>query len=104
MEGVSKNYGIEKLSPHLFWDVDRKNIEWEKNCHFLVQRILEYGFENDWEILKKQFGIKKIAKIATELRSLDDLSLNFIATISDIPIQNFRCYNTKQLQPHYSGY
>jgi len=100
----TSQHKISDLSPHLFWDVDRSKIEWDKNPHFLVQRILEYGLDNDWQILKSKYGIKKLAKVATELRSLDKIAMYFVGTISNTPIQKFRCYTLKQLIPHYSGY
>lgn len=35
-----ESYEIADLSPHLFWDVERENISWQKDSHFLVQRVL----------------------------------------------------------------
>jgi len=98
------NKKISLLSSHLFWDVDRDAVNWEEDASFLVQRILEYGKDEDWQLLKQTYGIAKIAKIATKLRSLDDISLHFIATISNTPLEKFRCYKNKQLHPHFSGY
>ena len=95
---------ISDLSPHLFWDTEFSNITWEKNSDFLVQRILEYGKESDWKILLNQYSVQQIAEIATKLRSLDEVALSFISTISKIPIQNFRCYTPKPSTQHYSGY
>ena len=100
----SKDYQISDLSPHLFWDVDVQQLDWEKNLHFLIQRVLEYGVDRDWQILKQKFTIAQLAQISTELRTLDDKALHFIAAISHTPITQFRCYTTGQLGRDYSGY
>ncbi len=98
------SYKISDLSPHLFWDVDRDKIKWKEHPHFLVQRVLEYGVESDWQLLKMKFGVKNIAKVATELRTLDEVAMHFIGTISNTPIEKFRCYKHRQSVPHFSGF
>jgi hypothetical protein len=42
-----------------------------------------------------------IAAIAKELRTLDDKTLNFVAVLSNTPLTEFRCYNTKRSQENY---
>jgi len=66
-----------------------------------VGRVLDYGLMEDWILLRETFGIKGIAEIALNLRELDPVSLNFIATISKIPIDKFRCYTTQQSIPRH---
>lgn len=101
---MRKMTNISDLSPHLFWDVDSSKITWNNDNQFLVQRILEYGKESDWQLLINQYSVKEIAEIATQLRSLDEVALSFISTISQMPISHFRCYILKQSVPHYTGY
>ncbi len=92
---------ITSLSAHLFWDVDPKTLSFEKNMDFIVGRILEYGLMEDWILLRDSLGIQGIAEIAMNIRELDPVSLNFIASISKIPIEKFRCYTTQQSIPQH---
>ncbi|MBN2894190.1 MAG: hypothetical protein JXL97_20130 [Bacteroidales bacterium] len=92
---------IEDFSEHLFWDVDKTKLNLEKNKTFFVQRVLEYGVMNDWVLILSYYGREKLGIIATEIRDLEPKSLSFISTISKIPIEKFRCYNTKQLIPQH---
>jgi len=85
------------FSTHLFWDVDRKGFVIEENAHFIIKRVLEYGFMSDWNFLLKTFGIVEIVKHAKELRELDKRSLSFISTLSKTPKEEFRCFTTKLL-------
>ena len=61
----------------------------------MVQRVLDYGLMNDWQLLRKHLSIEEIAEIAQGLRNLDPLSMNFIAVISGKKPESFRCYSTK---------
>lgn len=95
---------VNQLSDHLFWDVDRQKLSWEEDTDFIVGRVLGYGITNDWRILLRALGIEKIAKAAKRLRYLDDVSLHFIAHVSDTPLNEFRCYTNKQyLNGHWSS-
>jgi len=94
---------IDIMSSHLFWDVDVKTLDWDKHQAFIVQRVLEYGLQQDWVLLKHQLGVAKIAEVCKGLRSLDPKSLAFISLISKTPRTEFRCYTTKQSnQAHWN--
>jgi hypothetical protein len=98
----SKNKNlVTDLSPHLFWDVDRSRIDWGKNKKFIIQRVLEYGFMNDWHIIYSHYGMDDIAKTAMTIRDLDRKSLSFIALLSKVPKENFLCYISIQLTPRH---
>jgi len=92
---------LNTLSPHLFWDVDIRQIFWEEHKIFIVQRILEYGLLSDWMNLYRHTGIAEIGKIATQIRNLDKKSMTFISTLSNIPLTDFLCYNTQQSTPQH---
>lgn len=92
---------IQRLSPHLFWDVDVNRISWDEHKIFIVQRILEYGLFSDWININHHIGLKEIGEIATQIRNLDKKSLVFISTLSQIPITEFLCYSTQQSIPQH---
>lgn len=92
---------IDSLSPHLFWDVDREDLTWEKHSDFLIKRILEYGKMSDFRLLKKKLGVIKIAEAAKKMRSLDEVTLHFVAAISNTDVKEYRCYISKRSQKNY---
>ena len=94
---MSNREAIDNFSEFLFWDVDRYSVDIQKNEPFLVQRVLEYGLIEDWNALKRLYGVPRIARTAQKLRSLDPRALSFIAAISSTPIEQFRCYTTRPL-------
>ena len=51
---------IKKLSPVLFWDIDKSQADMDKYPSFFVQRVLEYGNWNDWQLLLSYYGKDQI--------------------------------------------
>jgi hypothetical protein len=91
-----KNNQKEQFSTHLFWDVNPDDLSIEKNQQFIIQRVLEYGFLEDWILISKMYGLFVIVENAKKIRNLDKKALNFIASISNTPIEEFRCYTYQQ--------
>jgi uncharacterized protein DUF6922 len=92
---------INSFSNHLFWDVDKEKLNIAQNKSFIIQRVLEYGVMKDWQIIKKEIGVKEIASIAVTLQNLDPKALSFISLLSKIPKEEFTCYTIKQSSPRH---
>jgi hypothetical protein len=99
-----KEININELSPHLFWDVEREKIKFNKNKKWIVQRVLEYGLLNDWVLIYKYYGIEEIAQIVMKMKNLERKSITFISVLSKIPKEKFSCYTTKQSPPGYLNF
>lgn len=94
---------ISKFSSHLFWDVRRHELDMELNKPFIIKRVLEYGLINDWILINNFFGLEEITTEVLEFRELEPRALAFIATLSNLPKEKFRCYTTRQLtSPHWN--
>ena len=92
---------IADFSPHLFWDVDLEQFDFEKHKSHLIQKVLEYGLINDWNLLKKVYGLETIKDVSLNLRSLDAVTLSYLSAIFKIDKTEFRCYKHRQLFPTY---
>ncbi len=96
-----KNLKLNKLSKHLFWDVDITKLHIIKNKKLIIQRVLDYGLLKDWQIIYNYYQINEIAQTAIRLKDLDKKSISFISLLSKIPKEQFLCYTTKQLIPKH---
>ena len=101
---MSKQECIQELSDNIFWDVEKGSIDLELNAPYVVQRVLEYGQIGDWNLLLGFYGLDRIVLISKKLRSLEPRALSFISTISGTPIDQFRCYNTRQSLPKHCNF
>ncbi len=82
---------MNALSSHLFWDVNREEIDPEKHAAWLTHRVLEYGRWADWKILVSAYGKPRLAELATGLRYLSPKSLAFCCAWFQLPKSAFRC-------------
>ena len=98
---MKQDFKLNKLSEHLFWDIDVRNLDIQKNKRIIIQRVLDYGLLKDWLIIYNYYEIDEISKIAISLKDLDKKSMSFISLLSKIPKENFLCYTTKQLTPKH---
>ncbi len=87
---------LKTLSPHLFWDVDKNLLDFETDKKLIIQRVLQYGLLNDWNIIFTYYGISEIANTAKTLKDLDRKSISFISLLSNLPKEEFLCYTIKQ--------
>jgi ribosomal protein S8 len=92
---------INDFSPHLFWDVDLSDFDFDKHKTHLIHKVLEYGLIQDWNLLKEYYGLNTIKEVSLNLRSLDAVTLSYLALIFNIKKTEFRCYKHRQLFPNY---
>jgi phage host-nuclease inhibitor protein Gam len=85
-----------KLTKSLFWDVDPETIDFQKHASYVIERVISRGTLNDFKTMVNFYGKPKIKRIIKDIRHLDDRVLNFCSAYFDIPLTDFRCYNTKQ--------
>jgi hypothetical protein len=68
---------VEKLSPELFWDVDRSTVDPKKNARWLLERVLQRGRWEDWMLVRTYFSKESMKGLRPSLR-LDAKSANFL--------------------------
>lgn len=79
------------LNKTLFWDVNFKDLDFEKHDKFIISRVLSYGDVDDFKKIKEKYGIKKIKRIAKEVNLNNKKSLNFWSLIFNLPLNKFKC-------------
>jgi len=87
---------LNKLSKSLFWDVDRKAIDYKEHSAYIVDRVLTMGTMEDFQILKTLYSKPKIKQIVRHIRYMDNRVLYFCSAYFNIPFTEFRCYTIKQ--------
>lgn len=97
------NPAISNFSTHLFWDVNRDQLDIQLNRDYIIKMVLEYGLLSDWLLIMDYYGLDQITDSSKTFRELEPKALAFIASLSNLPKENFRCYTTKRLTaPHWN--
>lgn len=87
---------LDDFSPHLFWDMDKENLDFEKSKAQIVFQVVEYGMMKDWELLQRIYTLSQIKQTVLKLRSLDSVTLSFLAHFFKVDKTKFRCYTQTQ--------
>ncbi len=95
---------IPKLDNGLFWDTNAATIDWEKNARWVMARVLSRGNLPDFRELVRYYGLDRIKTELLQVRFLDKKTLSFVATIFQVPKEQFRCYTLRQLSPELLQY
>jgi len=66
-----------KFSPALFWDIEKKSLNFRKHRRWLIERVLNFGDLPDWLAIKRLYPLSATKKVARTSRDLDDKSRNF---------------------------
>ena len=101
MKNSKQKININDFSKHLFWDVNRNNLDLEKSKKTIITNVLDYGLIDDWNIIYNYYGIDEIVKAVINIKYLDKKSITFISLLSKIPKEEFLCYTTKQSNPKH---
>ena len=90
------------LSKQAFWDVDMDTIDYEKNAVHVVEKVIERGKAEDFNILLKFYGFDRVRNLALQALWLSDISINFCCALFKVKPTDFKCYEKKQLnRPHW---
>lgn len=95
---------IHKLSPHLFWDVNRDTIDPQAHRRYIISRILSRGTIIDFRALLAFYDVEVIKEEIKKTRSIDNKTANFAAIYFSIPKQEMRCYTWEQSRKRHWDY
>lgn len=83
-----------EFSPHLFWDVDRHSLRLPDHGPYVLGQIVEFGVQSDWDRIVAAIDREQLKSWAVSIRSLDPVSLAFLAHFFKTERTEFRCYTT----------
>lgn len=59
-----------KLRQSLFWDVDPKTIDLKRHARYVIERVLDFGNDDEVRWLWSQYGPKSIREVAESSRDI----------------------------------
>ncbi len=75
----------------LFWDINPKRLDTEKDAQFIIGRVLDFGNLKEWRLVEQLYGKEKIIEVAIGHIFTDPRSANFWAFILSIPVNKIKC-------------
>ena len=98
----------EKKKPvfqkHIFWDVDFEKIDYNAKANFVIERVFERGDVEDIRQCRRYYGDKKVTEALLKAKYLPLHTIHFASAIIDRPLEDFRCYTLRLLNPELFPY
>ena len=93
----------EKLKPEfnkcIFWDVNFEQIDYDAKANFVIARVFERGDVEDIRQCRRYYGDEKVTSALLNAKYLPLHTIHFAHNIIDKPLNEFRCYILRQLNP-----
>jgi hypothetical protein len=86
------------LSSYLFWDAHIDKVDFDQHASYIIEKVVTRGQFNDWQEIKRYYGIDTIKSLVVSIRSMPTRVTGFLSLVLDIPMENFRCYRNKPLR------
>ncbi len=98
----------EKKKPvfqkRIFWDVDFEKIDYDAKASFVIERVFERGDVEDIRQCRRYYGDKKVTEALLKAKYLPLHTIHFASAIIDRPLEDFRCYTLRLLNPELFPY
>ena len=79
-----------------FWDKGPLNSE--KDQYIIIERILEFGTEDEIQIITDYYGRESVKEVVKQSRSLSPKSVNYFALLFGIPRGETKCFSDASLK------
>ena len=101
---MARQKAQDLFDKRIFWDVDVERLDIDKRAAFVIERVFERGDVEDIRNCRRYYGDGKVKRVLLVAKFLPEHRLHLAAAITNTPIQSFRCYILKQLNPGLSPY
>lgn len=83
----------------IFWDVDFENIDYDAKSAFVIERVFERGDVPDIRNCRRYYGDDRVREVLLNAKFLPLTRIYLASAVIDRPIEDFRCYTLRQLNP-----
>jgi hypothetical protein len=83
----------------IFWDIDVEKLDYQAKANFIIERVFERGDVEDIRLCRRYYGDEKIVQALTKAKFLPLHTTYFVSALFDKPLEDFRCYILRQLNP-----
>ena len=83
----------------IFWDVNFEQIDYDAKANFVIERVFERGDVEDIRQCRRYYGDEKVTSALLNAKFLPLHTIHFASAVINKPVEEFRCYTLRQLNP-----
>jgi hypothetical protein len=88
----------------IFWDVNYDAMDLDLRANFVIERVFERGDVEDIRQCRRYYGDEKVTQVLLTTKFLPLHRIHLASAVIDKPIEEFRCYILRQLNPELFPY
>ncbi len=92
------------FNKRIFWDVNFEALDYDAKANFIIERVFERGDVDDIRQCRRYYGDEKVKTALLNTKFLPLHILYLASAVIDEPIEAFRCYKLRQLNPELYPY
>ena len=92
------------FNKRIFWDVDFEKLDYDKKANFVIERVFERGDVDDIRQCRRYYGDEKVRDVLLNTKFLPEHRIYLASAVIDKPVEEFRCYILRQLNPELFPY
>lgn len=90
--------------PRIFWDVNFEKLDYDEKASFVIERVFERGDVEDIRQCRRYYGDERVKTVLLNAKYLPLDKLYLASAVIDEPVNKFRCYILRQLNPELYPY
>ena len=83
----------------IFWDVDFDQLDYDTRSAFVIVRVFNRGDVDDIRQCRRYYGDEKVRAVLLNTKFLMPARMRLAGAVLDEPIESFRCFKLKELNP-----
>jgi len=83
----------------IFWDVNFDKLDYDGKASFVIERVFERGDVDDIRQCRRYYGDELVTEALLKAKFLPEHRIHLASAVIDKPIESFRCYTLRQLNP-----
>ena len=92
------------FNKRIFWDVNFEALNYDAKANFVIERVFERGDVDDIRQCRRYYGDEKVKAALLNVKFLPLHIIYLASAVIDEPIEAFRCYKLRQLNPELFPY
>ena len=92
------------FNKRIFWDVNFEQMDLDLRATFVIERVFERGDVDDIRQCRRYYGDEKVTQVLLNAKFLPEHRMYLASAVIDKPLNEFRCYMLRQLNPELFPY
>jgi len=93
-----------EIPSHLLWSFDIKKVDPQRMYKTIIEHVLERGTIEDIAEITKYYSLELVQDVTLKMKVLNPKRVNLMSLIWDIPVDQFKAWNTRDWEKIYGGF